>query len=121
MQSIDTTISLNKLALIMRRKCTRRGNELTAMETKSTSNNADRRRDGNAATLPAMDGTAAAAMDGRQRGGDNGDGQHGGDDNGWCNGKVVAMMVMDGATVTAIARQRCATTATEGATVTQRQ
>ena len=63
-QSIDMTISPNKLAMITRRKCGRRGDELTMRATKLTSNNGDRQHDGNAATLPAMDGTVATVMDG---------------------------------------------------------
>ena len=53
-----------------------------------------------------------------QRGGNNGDGQRDANGDGWRDSKVVVMMVMDGATATAIARQRCATTATEGALAT---
>ena len=55
----------------------------------------------------------------QQRGGNNGDGRRDSDGDGWRNGKVVAMTVMDGAMATAITRQRHATTAAKGATVTR--
>ncbi len=57
----------------------------------------------------------------RRRGGADSDGRCDGDGNGWHDCKVVVMMVMGGTTATLIARQRCATTATESATATRWQ
>ena len=70
--------------------------------------------DGAMATTTAMDGGMAIQWQQKaqcQRNGDNVDGLHGGNGNGWRNGhgnrrrcnEVVAMTVLDGATTTAIA------------------
>ena len=88
-------------------------------------NEGHKRRDGEAMANKLMDTVTATLMDGAtatrwrqkagwRRDGDNVDGLHGcngdgwsdGNVNGWRNAKVMVMMLMDGATATAIARRQ---------------